>query len=69
MIRYLFVILILSIGSVIIAFKGRKYEEGLPITIALITIFLYIFYLFDLLKVGYYIIVTSILILYVRYNI
>lgn len=64
MIRYLLAFIMLSIGGVLVAFKGRKYEEGLPITIGTIIISLYIFYIFNILKIGYYVIIAIILALY-----
>ena len=64
MVRYLFFIFIISIGSVLVSFKGKKYEEGIPITIATIITVLYSFYIFNMLKIGYYSIVLTIITLY-----
>ena len=64
MLRYLFALLLLSTGSIFFSLKGKKFEESLPITIGFIIVFLYIFYIFDFLLVGYYLLVGIMLALY-----
>lgn len=53
MLNILFPLLVISSGSLLGSIKDRKYEEVLPITIMAIILIEYIFYIFNLLKVGY----------------
>ncbi len=65
MVSYIFLFFLLSFGSVFFSFYGRKYEESLPISIGFIIIFLYVFYIFNILNIGYYFLLITIFFTYV----
>ena len=49
------VFILLSSGSLFLAFYNRRFEESLPLTTGVIIGFLYIFYILNILHIGYYI--------------
>ena len=57
---YIFVFLLLSVGSIFFSFYNKKYEESLPLTIGIIIIYLYIAYIFNILHIAFYILLSII---------
>ena len=49
------VFILLSSGSLFLAFYNRRFEESLPLTTGVIIVFLYISYILNILHIGYYI--------------
>ncbi len=65
MIGLLLCLIVLSSGSALGSLFNKRYEEIFPITVLSIIVYLYIFYLFDLLFLGYYLLLCLIMIIYI----
>ena len=66
MFNFIVLFLFLSTGGVFSAtILKRKFEEGIPLYFLGVTFFLYLFYIFDFLKLGLFIIVFASFIFYI----
>jgi|GEM_PF-3104364 len=65
MLNIILFIIIISTGSVLGALYNKKYEEVLPLTIMSIIVFLYLFYINDLLNIGFYVMNSIIILIYI----
>ena len=61
MLGLIFVFILLTSGNFIFSFYNKRFEETFAITLGGIIVFLYLFYILNLLVLGYYLLLTIIL--------